>query len=119
MAPTDPWPDGGDDTNLDYHDTPVGNIWRPDNQPRDETRCRCSAAASPAPNGRAPTRTKGASAASAARRTCSRRCSMRPPLARPARSSANSPRPAARGLPQDLAAPLHRPRPLGATHPTS
>ncbi len=37
MAPTDPWPDGGDDTDLDYYDTPAGNIWRPDTQPRDET----------------------------------------------------------------------------------
>lgn len=36
MALTGPWPDD-DDTDLDYYDTPTGNIWRPDTQPRDET----------------------------------------------------------------------------------
>ncbi len=38
MAQADRWPDGGNDTDLDYYDTPAGNIWRPDTQARDETR---------------------------------------------------------------------------------
>jgi hypothetical protein len=35
MALTDPWP-AGDDTG--YYDTPAGSIWRPDTQPRHQTR---------------------------------------------------------------------------------
>jgi len=34
---TDPWP-AGDDTGPGYYYTPAGSIWRPDTQPRHETR---------------------------------------------------------------------------------
>ena len=37
MALTDPWP-ADDDTGPGYYDTPAGSIWRPDTQPRHETR---------------------------------------------------------------------------------
>lgn len=36
MAQTDRWPDGGNDTDLDYYDTPAGNTWR--QTPRPGTR---------------------------------------------------------------------------------
>lgn len=32
MTPTDPW--YGDDTDCGYYDTPSGNIWCPDDDPR-------------------------------------------------------------------------------------
>lgn len=42
MALTDPWPDGDDDTDLDYYDTPAGNIWRPVTQSPRRARTRAA-----------------------------------------------------------------------------